>query len=392
MNKRFLLLTIVIVIIFVFGSFTGILYMTKTSQKNKATTTNNRKINMVAQSKKAPKYKAVPKVNSTKEKVLTAYVQDYRNPDVVDYSKLTYVNFSFAHPTKDGGLLLNGKMANDNLRAMVAKAHQHGTKIMLAIGGWYSIEGGESYKYFKPAITDPSTRAKLVNEILHMGDHEKLDGIDIDFEHPRSNEDALNLAAFIKDLSEKLHQEHKELSIAVHAKINGDTGTEANYVVYDPTMFQYVDHVNIMAYDGQYDGGYHAANLSPYPFTEKIVNYWTNLFDKHNISKQKLVLGVPSYAQPENPAIKQVSYAAILQNNSANAETDSVNMNGTTYYYNGQPTIQKKTKLALDHGFGGMMLWESGLDASGPQSITSTVSTVLKSSEKDEEQQVVKGQ
>lgn len=389
MNKH-LLLTIVIVFIFAGGFLAGIFYSSSTSPKNKATTKNIGKINMLSKSKKAPKYKAKPKL-STKEKVFTAYVQDYRNPDVVNFSKLTFVNFSFAHPTKDGGLLLNGQMATDNLRAMVAKAHQHGTKIMLAVGGWYSIQGGESYQYFKPAITDPSTRTNLVNEILNMANQEKLDGIDIDFEHPHSIEDAMNLAAFMKELSEKLHQEHKELSIAVHSKINSNTGTESNYVVYDPTMFQYVDHVNIMAYDGQYDGGYHAANLSPYPFTEKIVNYWSNLFDQNKISKQKLVLGVPSYAQPENPDVKQVSYASILKNNPANAETDSVNMNGTTYYYNGQPTIEKKTKLALDHGFGGMMLWESGLDASGPQSITSTISTVLKSSEKDEKQQVAQG-
>jgi chitinase len=392
MNKRYLLLTVILVITFTGGFFAGIFYTSSTSPKNNATSTTTRKVNMLSQSKKAPKYKAKPKLNSKSEKVFTAYVQDYRNLDVVDYSKLTYVNFSFAHPTKDGGLLLNGKMASDNLHAMVAKAHQHGTKIMLAVGGWYNIQGGESYNYFKPAITDPSARTKLVNEILNMAEREKLDGIDIDFEHPHSNEDAINLTAFMKDLGEKLHQEHKELSIAVHSKINSNTGTEANYVVYDSTMFQYVDHVNIMAYDGQYDGGYHAANLSPYPFTEEIVNYWSNLFDKSNISKQKLVLGLPSYAQPENPAIKQVSFAAILNNNPANAETDSVNMNGTTYYYNGLPTIQKKTKLALDHGFGGMMLWESGLDATGPQSITSTVSAVLKISEKDEKQNIAQKQ
>ncbi len=80
-------------------------------------------------------------------------------------------------------------------------------------------------------------------------------------------------------------------------------------------MFQYVDHVNIMAYDGQWDDGYDAANLSPYPYTENIVNYWTSLFDTHQISKGKLVLGVPFYAQPEDPNSKQISYKTIIENN-----------------------------------------------------------------------------
>ena len=141
----------------------------------------------------------------------------------------------------------------------------------------------------------------------------------------------------------------------------------------NPSMFQHVDHVNIMAYDGQWDGGYNAANLSPYPFTEKIVNYWATLFDENNLSKEKLVLGVPFYAQPEDPAIKQVSYAAIINKDPANAANDTVSMNGTTYHYNGVNTIQKKTNLALDHGFGGMMLWEAGHDSKGDHSLTSVI-------------------
>ncbi|HYK72829.1 MAG TPA: glycosyl hydrolase family 18 protein, partial [Pseudoneobacillus sp.] len=126
-----------------------------------------------------------------------------------------------------------------------------------------------------------------------------------------------------------------------------------------------------------WDGGYNAANLSPYPYTENIVNYWSSLFDRYKLSKEKLVLGVPFYAQPEDPKIKQISYATIIKNNPANAHKDKVKMNGTTYYYNGDITVQKKTKLALEHGFGGMMLWEAGHDAQGEYSLTAAISKEL---------------
>jgi spore germination protein YaaH len=139
------------------------------------------------------------------------------------------------------------------------------------------------------------------------------------------------LAAFAKELGEQLHPKGKELSIAVYAKIHAVTGTEMGFVIFEPSTFEHVDHVNIMAYDGQWDGGYNAANLSPYPFTENIVNYWANLFDQNNLSKEKLVLGVPFYAQPEDPSIKQVSYSAIINSDPANAANDTVSMNGTTY-------------------------------------------------------------
>ena len=89
------------------------------------------------------------------------------------------------------------------------------------------------------------------------------------------------------------------------------------------------------------------------------------------------MLGVPLYAQPEDPAIKQVSYEALIKNNPSNVTRDKVSMNGTTYHYNGHSTLQKKTNLALDQKLGGMMLWEAGLDAQGSNSATAMIANVL---------------
>ncbi|WHX98304.1 glycoside hydrolase family 18 protein [Neobacillus sp. DY30] len=369
MKKQTVLLILVILITFTGGIFTGVLFSNNKIEKASKPV----KIEKASQSEKNLEKKEIPEESKEESKVLLGYVQDFRDPNVVDYSKLTHAIFSFAHPTPDGDILLNGDSAINNLRAMVKKAANHDTKVILAVGGWFHINGGESYEPFKAAISNPDSRTRLVNELASIADREKLDGIDIDFEHPRSKADAANLAAFAKELSDQLHPKGKELSIAVYSKIHAVTGTEMGFVVYEPSTFQYVDHVNIMAYDGQWDGGYNAANLSPYPFTEKIVNYWTKLFDTNNLPKEKLVLGVPFYAQPEDPAIKQVSYAAIVNRDPANAVTDTVSMNGTIYHYNGVKTIQKKTNLAMEHGFGGMMLWEAGHDSKGTHSLTSAI-------------------
>ena len=312
-------------------------------------------------------------------KVLIGYVQDFRDPQTIDYGELDSHHLLLCPSDSDGHLLLNGESAINNLRTTVTAAHKQDKKVLLAIGGWFHINGGESYDYFKEAISDPISRKQLVQELVNLADREKLDGIDIDFEHPRSNQDAQNLAFFTKELSDLLHQKNKELSIAVNAKVHSVSGTEITNVVYEPTMFQHVDHVNIMAYDGQWDGGYHAENLSPYHYTENIVNYWTSLFDTHQISREKLVLGVPFYAQPEDPKHKQISYNTIIENNPIHAESDTVFLNGITYYYNGEETIKKKTKLALDHGLGGMMMWELAHDAEGPHSLTQAISEVFKS-------------
>jgi chitinase len=371
MKKSHLLLALVSILIFTGGFFSGMLYSSKSTEQAKQNT------QMAPKSAKQLQQKRMPKMEQKNSNVLIGYVQDFRDPNTINYSKLTHIIFSFAHPAKDGSLLMNGDSALANLRTLVQEAHKRDTKVMLAVGGWYHINGGESYEYFKAAISNPTSRTKLINELVGITKRENLDGIDIDFEHPRSKEDAENLASFTNTLSDNLHSKNKELSIAVYSKIHSVTGTEIASVFYEPTMFNYVDHVNIMAYDGQWDGQYNAANLSPYPFVEKIVSYWSTLFDKHGIKKEKLVLGVPFYAQPEDVSIKQVSYAAIIDSNPKNAKRDNVMLNGTTYHYNGVTTIQKKTNLALDSGFGGMMLWELGHDAEGPYSLTSVISQVL---------------
>jgi chitinase len=377
MMKRKLLLILVIFITFIGGFYTGVLFSSKNSQHKLS---KKHKLEIAPKSAIKPEMKEIPKPNTTQSKVLIGYVQDFRDPHLVDYAQLTHIIFSFAHPTMEGNILLNGEMALKNLRVTVKAASKYHTKVMLAVGGWYNIQGGESYKYFKSAIATPSSRTNLVKQLNNLVDREKLDGIDLDFEYPRSSVEAKNLTALTKELSGKLHPKGKELSIAVYSKINSVTGTVISSVVYEPSMFQYVDHVNIMAYDGQWDGGYNAANLSPYSFTENVVNYWSNLFKTHNQPKQKLVLGVPFYAQPENPSIKQISYATIVHKNPANVNSDTVRMNGTIYHYNGEATMKKKTKLAICQGFGGMMMWEAGLDTNGKNSLTGTIFNALKDS------------
>ncbi|SFA89709.1 MULTISPECIES: glycoside hydrolase family 18 protein [unclassified Bacillus (in: firmicutes)] len=371
MRKRNVLRVLVIIVTFFGGFLSGMFYI-EGKQKNTSIQTQPN-----PHSSKKQYEKLVPKWTEPIDNVLIGYVQDFRDPAQVDYNHLSHIIFSFAHPLKDGSIKLNGDLAIKNLRAIVANAHKNDKKAILAVGGWFHIDGGESYGYFKEAMSNPTSRTKLANELYTIAERENLDGIDIDFEHPHSKADAQNLAAFTKELSNKLHPKGKELSIAVYAKIHAVTLSESGFVVYEPSMFNDVDHVNIMAYDGQWDDGYNASNLSPYPFTEKVVKYWATYFDEHKLSKEKLVLGVPFYGQPENPKIKQVSFAAIVNKGEENASRDTVVMNGTTYHYNGRVTMQKKTNLALENGFGGMMLWEAGHDATGKHSLTAAISNFI---------------
>lgn len=368
MLNRIFFLSFVITITFAGGFFTGKIF----TEKRIPMTESEPFIVDEEQNVKAVEEKTEESEHKN-TKALMAYIQDFRDPEQINYDELTHIIFSFAHPTTDGDILLSGETAMNNLRTIISKAHEANTKVLLAVGGWSHLYGGESYDYFQAAISDPVSREKLADSLTDFAEQEHLDGVDIDFEHPRSLNDANNLEDFTKELRERLHPKGMELSIAVHSKINAFTLTESNYVIYQPSTFKYVDHVNIMAYDGQWDEGYHAENLSSYAFTEKVVTYWRTLFEQNNLSTEKLILGVPFYAQPEDSSVKQVSYAAIIEDNPENAYYDTVNYNGTTYYYNGSDTMKRKTKLALEEDFGGIMVWEAGLDATGPNSLTSVI-------------------
>jgi chitinase len=378
MKKLFVLLTILIAFTFAGGFYAGIAYIeAKTVDIDPDFhLTRSEEMKLVT--------KEVPEKTTDPSKVLMGYVQDYQDPHKADYANLSHVIFSFAHPTENGELLMSGDYAWENLRKTVKLAHDQDTKVLLAVGGWFHIKGGESYPYFKKAISTGKSRTKLVNELTEMVKQGNLDGIDIDFEHPRSQDDANHLAAFMKELNTELKAVDKELSIAVYSKVDSVTGQENKSVIFLPSMFQDVDYVNIMAYDGQWDGGYDAANLSPYPYTENVVQYWSQLFDAHGLSKDKLVLGVPFYAQPEDPSKSVLTYAAIIKKGVENAGKDSVTIDGMTYHYNGKNTIEKKTELALANEFGGMMLWEAGHDAAGEHSLTRVISNVLENNAEQE--------
>ncbi|TYR75123.1 chitinase [Rossellomorea vietnamensis] len=371
MNKRGILLLAAAVLTFSAGFYAGISYI------KAETITIDADFHPLRSEEVESLYKKAEAKVESQSKVVMGYIQDHHNPETINYPYLSHVIFSFAHPTKNGDLLFSGAHARDNLRKTVRLAHEQDTKVLLAVGGWFHIEGGETYPYFKEAIYNNDSRTKLVNELIKVVKEEQLDGVDIDFEHPRSGQDAEHLAAFIQELNSQLKAHDKELSIAVYSKVSSVTGQENESVVFLPSMFKDVDYVNIMAYDGQWDGGYNAANLSPFPFAENIAEYWSSFFEENGLSKDKLVLGVPFYAQPEDPAKSPLSFSKVIEHGAANADKDAVTIEGMTYHYNGITTIQRKTDLALQNDFGGMMIWEAGHDAKGEHSLSRVISDVM---------------
>jgi GH18 family chitinase len=110
------------------------------------------------------------------------------------------------------------------------------------------------------------------------------------------------------------------------------------------------------------------------------VDYWAG---EKAIAKEKLNLGIPFYGYGFGPKVlSDMSYKKIINTYSGAEKTDSVTVkDGGTIYYNGIPTIENKTKLALQRT-GGIMIWQLLQDTTGNNSLLNVVNETIATSTK----------
>lgn len=297
---------------------------TNTSNQDKTTTTTNKK-------------------HPNNFKVVAYYPSWVTNGlNKLRFNTITHVNYSFAIPTSDGGLrpLENPSLA----KQIIKKAHANNAKVFIAIGGW-SYNGTPLEATFKSATATKAKRTKFVNSILKLVDKYGFDGVDMDWEHPRVDDSSKKqYEAVMVTLSKKLHAKGKLLSSAVLSGATPDGQIYYDAAAHTDKVLKAVDWINVMAYDGG-DGARH----SSYQFAINSGNYWRKT---RKMPAKKVVLGVPFYGRPS-----WASYETILQTDKNAYKKDIATIYGMEAYYNGMPTIRKKTKYAINH-FGGVMIWE----------------------------------
>jgi chitinase len=272
----------------------------------------------------------------------------------IDYSKITHLNIAFINPDSSGNLT-----GTENLKAVAGLAHAKNVKIMASIGG-----GGAPAYY--PAFLAGEKKTKLIADLVRLAVESNLDGIDVDLEGALID---ANYENFVIDLAAQLRQNNKMITAAI-ATVYKDQFT-------DKALAQF-DFVNIMSYDrtGPWNpakSGPHA----PYDMAVEDVDYWSKT---RGIAKEKLSLGVPFYGYGfGGTAPESISWKAILQQYPEAAQKDELNVNGGTIYYNGIPTIRKKTSLAIEKT-GGVMIWQLMQDTTGGnQSLLENMHQVIRS-------------
>lgn len=280
-------------------------------------------------------------------------------PENLPFHLLTHINFSFAIPAKTGDTLLPLSKPSQ-LVDLIKYAHTAQKSVFISIGGWGIGDGGGDDTRFHRMAENSTGRHAFVKSVMNFVRKYDLDGVDLDWEYPDDNSpSAVHYVDLVNELADSLHQKGKLLTAAVISY-----GAKAFGIKNE--VFKKMDWLNIMAYDDDYGPSFIAAH-SPYSLAKKSLDFWIN---ERGLPRNKAILGLPFYSK-KGMGNYGSSYKALLKDGASPLDDY---WKGA--FYNGQLTIESKTKLAKDMGCGGVMIWEITQDTNDEHSLLKIINKV----------------
>ncbi|MEZ4825607.1 MAG: glycosyl hydrolase family 18 protein [Bacteroidia bacterium] len=266
----------------------------------------------------------------------------------IPFERLTHVNLWFLNPDSAGEFHLDIPA----LLPFVEKAHKKHTMVLFSIGG-----GSKQPQYHH--LLQDANRAGLIKNLMQVVKDSGADGIDVDLEGSDIDE---NYEKFVGELATALHAQNKLLTAAV-AVYYKEKMTDK--------VLGYYDFVNVMSYDRT--GPWRPEKPGPHSTYDHAVEDLTYFGVERGIAPEKMTLGVPFYGYGfgNSPEIKPVSmsFSKIAEQYPGAVQADEWKMeDGKTLYYNGIPTMRRKTALAAEKA-SGIMIWQVMGDAPGKNSL-----------------------
>jgi GH18 family chitinase len=268
---------------------------------------------------------------------VVAYATEGIIENLIPYDKLTHINYSFLTPKADGTF---NRISNGwKLKLIVENAHKHDVQVLISVGGW----GWD--QQFETVAADLSLRSAFVQNLKAFVDEYQLDGADIDWEYPDAGQSAQNFLAMMQELRAAMPDKLFTTAVVSY----GENGMGIL-----PETFELFDFINVMTYDGPDHGAMEQF--------ERGLTFWS----ERGLPPEKIVMGLPFYGDPD------LAYYKIVAEDPAAAQMDTFDYFGVTYHYNGIPTVQAKTKMAMEKA-GGIMFWTLDFDAQGEFSLVGSI-------------------
>jgi chitinase len=239
--------------------------------------------------------------------VIIGYVPGFRgelDEKTITAKKLTHVNYAFVDVKDSMAWLTNIETDTVNFRRLNSlKTDNPDLKIIISIGGWAWSEN------FSDAVLTESSRKKFATSSVAIVDQYNLDGVDIDWEYPGMSgednvfrsEDKQNFTLMFKAIREELDK----LALKTSKTYALTTALPSFPRLFEVTemgkVAEYIDYVNIMAYDFYVSGdtaGHHSNLFASENYErEDSGDKAYTLYRKEGVPAEKLVLGIPFYGR-----------------------------------------------------------------------------------------------
>lgn len=320
-------------------------------------------------------------------------------PGQIDPRGMTRINYAFAG-IQNGRVAVPTAADATNLGQLTSLRKQNPSlSILISVGGWLG-----SGAFSNVALTQQS-RAVFIQSAMEILKSDDLDGLDVDWEYPGlpgagnrfRSEDKRNFTLLLKELRERFTEEssqaHKRLLLTIAAGAFDDylSHTEMAQVA------EYIDSVNLMAYDSYEAGadpitGNHAPLFTdPTDPKKDSADATVRAFEAAGVPAEKIVLGVPFYGrvwqkvanvnqglfQPGKPLPNDYApYSEIKQTMLDHGFARNWDAPSNVPYlyseekqifvsYEDPQSLAAKGSYVLDHKLGGIMFWSYFNDSSG---------------------------
>ena len=286
---------------------------------------------------------------------IVSYVTSWTKP-VPDPNLISHINYAFGHVNDT----FNGvKIDNpDRLREIVKLRKKNpDLKILLSIGGWTSGR-------FSEMAADETNRLGFAKDCQKIVKEFDLDGIDIDWEYPTSNEagisaspeDTDNFTLLMRDIRKEIGPK-KLLTLATIA--------DGKYIDFR-AIDKDIDFVNVMMYDVskpplQHNSLYRSDLAGRITLVEALQAHLDA-----GVPKNKLVMGIPFYGRGDKKKVNDfVNFREMPMSQFEERWDDKskvpylVDDTGTLVLtFENEKSIKEKAAYIKSQGILGAMYWE----------------------------------
>ena len=322
----------------------------------------------------------------SKGKVISGYLYSrYPGFTKSDLDTLDIVYICFGQIVERGGEF-SIDISGINFLNSAKEIRNSGVRLVLSLGGWK--DGEDAWTAYQNAASSEEGRKQVAQSILSTLKTNHLDGIDMDWEYPRS-QDRSNYTLLMKEISETLKAVNSEYLVS--AAIPAGTWLSSNYDL--RSLNNYLDYFNVMSYD--LDDGRntsHMCALYSSTYASESADSALKYLAKNGVSKDKLIIGAAFYGRifydvkstnnglgQSYSSKKSITYKEIKESYLNRVGRDVTRYYDSTahaYYlydatnkvfisYDEVDAVKEKCDYVISNGYGGIMYWSYTDDLSG---------------------------